>query len=51
MWSFNKKKKKDVKPNIIWLDETDSTNNYLKNYIPASDEKDKCCRCRLSESW
>ena len=39
MWNFNKKKKKDVKPNIIWLDETDSTNNYLKNYIPASDEK------------
>lgn len=39
MWCFNRKKKKVVKPNIIWLDETDSTNNYLKNYIPASDEK------------
>ena len=39
MWGFNRKKKKDVKPNIMWLDETDSTNNYLKNYIPASDEK------------
>lgn len=39
MWCFNRKKKKVVKPNIIWLDETDSTNNYLKSYIPASDEK------------
>jgi len=39
MWCFNRNKKKTVKPNIIWLDEIDSTNNYLKNYVPVSDEK------------
>ena len=39
MWYFNRNKKKNAKPGIIWLDETGSTNDYLKNYIPASDSE------------
>ena len=37
--SLFKSKKKDTSVNIIRLEETDSTNNYLRSYQPADAEK------------